>query len=195
VLPAPFDPEQGDMMSAEQFYKVLEGVRSRYDYVIVDSGPTVDPNSITALDMADLLLLVSTPELAALKNAGQFIQLGAKLGYPETKMRLVVNRQNVAGAISRVDFERHLGYRMSFGIPEDRAVIRSFTRGEPLVTFQRTSRAARALDSLARTVVANAGWIGEAGAAPKRGPFQFRLPSLSPFSRSRALGHRPEGAR
>ena len=195
VLPAPFDPEHGDMFSAEQFYKVLEGVRARYDYVIVDSGPSVDPNSITALDMADLLLLISTPELAALKNAGQFVRLGAKLGYSEAKMRLVVNRQNVPGAISRADFERHLGYRMSFGIPEDRAVIRSLTRGEPLVTLQRTSRAARALDRLARTVVANAGWEGEAGVSSKRGPFKLRLPSISAFSRQNALGHRPEGAR
>jgi hypothetical protein len=84
---------------------------------------------------------------------------------------------------------------MSFGIPDDRAVIRSLTRGEPLVTLQRTSRAARALDRLARTVVANAGWEGEASVSPKRGPFTLRLPSLSPFSRSRALDHRPEGAR
>ena len=195
VLPAPFDPEHGDLISAEQFYKVLEGVRARHDYVIVDSGTTVDPISITALDMADLLLLVSTPELAALKNAGQFVQLGAKLGYPESKMRLVVNRQNVPGGISRAEFERHLGYRMSFGIPDDRTVVRSLTRGEPLVTLQRTSRAARALDRLARTVVANAGWEGEAGVSSKRGPFRLRLPSLSAFSRSNALAHRPEGAR
>jgi pilus assembly protein CpaE len=195
VLAAPFDPEHGDMISAEQFYKVLEGVRARHDYVIVDSGPSVDPNSITALDMAELLLLVSSPELAALKNAGQFIQLGAKLGYSEAKMRLVVNRQKIPGGIPRADFERHLAYRMSFGIPDDRTMIRSLTRGEPLVTLQRTSRAARALDRLARTVVANAGWEGEAGLSSRGGPFKLRLPSLSAFSRSNALTHRPEGAR
>src|SRR5947207_6851968 len=110
-------------------------------------------------------------------------------------MRLVVNRLNVAGAIARADFERHLEYRLSFGIPEDGAVIRSLTRGEPLVTFQRTSRAARALDRLARTVVADAGWEGEASASPRRSLFQLRLPSALPFSRSSSLGQRAEGAR
>jgi pilus assembly protein CpaE len=71
--PAPFDPEQGDMISAEHFYKVLEGVRARHDYVIVDSGPTVDPNSINRPGHGRLLLLVSTPELArAQERRGQF---------------------------------------------------------------------------------------------------------------------------
>ena len=84
---------------------------------------------------------------------------------------------------------------MSFGIPDDRAVNWSLIRGEPLVTFQRTSRAARALEQLARTVVASSGWEGEDGASARRGRFQLRLPSMLPFSRSNTLEQRPEGAR
>jgi pilus assembly protein CpaE len=193
LLSAPVDPEQGDLISAEQFYKVLDGLCSRYDYVVVDCGQSLDPISITALDMAYLVLLVSTAELAALKNVGRFFTLGAKLGYSEAKLRLVVNRHNALGSIARADFERHLGYRMSFGIPNDRAVHRSLTRGEPLVTLHRTSRAAKAIERLARTVVENAGWAGEIVATSRRGRLPLALPSIRPFSRQAAFSQPAEG--
>ena len=153
-----------------------EALRLRYDYVVVDCSPFLDQNSLLVLDMADLLLVVSTPEIVALKNASRLIQLGAELGYSEAKMRLVINRLKSPGAIPRADFERHLDYRMSFGIPNDTAVVRALTHGTPVVTYERSSQAARALERLARAALANEGWAGEP--ARRSGRRLPRLPSL-----------------
>jgi hypothetical protein len=102
-------------------------------------------------------------------------------------MRLVVNRQNSPGGISRRDSRAPPGvYESSFGIPDDRAVIRSLTpRGAAGHPSNGPAVPRRALDRLARTVVANAGWEGEAGVSSKSGPFKLQLPSLRLFLRAR----------
>jgi pilus assembly protein CpaE len=163
VLVAPLELERAESITPEQFQRVLEALRERFDYVVVDTSPIFDQNSLTALDTADLLLLVCTPDIAALKNASRFIQLATEFHYAEDKLRLVVNRRNAPGAISRSDMETHLQYRMSFEIPNDfQAVIGAMNRGQPLVTYRRRCRAARAMERLARTVHSDRGWMGEA---------------------------------
>ena len=168
VLSAPSEFEQADTITADDFRQILDALRKRYQYVVVDSAAAVDQITLATMDAADLLLLLTTPELAALKNAARLVQLGVRLGYPEHKLRLVVSRHNMAGAISPTDFERHLEYRTSFRLPHDSAVVGSLTRGEPLVTASRSSSAARAFANLAKAVATNAGWLGEphAGKTP-----------------------------
>jgi pilus assembly protein CpaE len=180
VLAAPTELEQAEVIRSDQYRQVLDVLRARYAYVIVDCSPFLDQNSITALDMADTVLIVTTPEMAALKNAARLVQLGARLGYSEQKMRLVVNRFNLSGAIARSDFEEHLEYRTSFRIPNDGAVDRALSRGEPLVTFQPSCPAARALERLARILITNDGWEGE---PRRRGLGLQRVLQWLPFAR------------
>jgi Flp pilus assembly CpaE family ATPase len=160
---------------------VLEALRTHYAYVIVDCSPAVDQNNLTALDMADLVLLVATPEIASLKNAARVIQLGGRLGYADAKMRLILNRFNAPGALAAGDFEPYLAQRASFRIPNDNGVARALTRGEPVVTL-RGSKVGKSLDRLARTVVANAGWEDDPKPARGRGllGFGFRRPAAAP---------------
>jgi Flp pilus assembly CpaE family ATPase len=168
--------------------EVLEALRARFAYVVVDCSPFLDQNTLAALDLADTLLLVTTPELAALKNAARLVQLGLRLGYSERKMRLIVNRSNLQGAIPPADFEQHLEYRASFRIPNDGSVASALTRGEPVVTFQPASPSARALDRLAHTIVHDRGWEGE----PR--PESRGLAALArwrPFAKSDRLALRP----
>jgi pilus assembly protein CpaE len=189
VLAAPSEFERAEAIKQEEFQRVIEAIRARYDYVVLDCSPFLDHNGLLALDLAELLLLVSTPEIVSLKNAARLIQLGVDLGYSEGKLRLVINRWKCPGAINRADFEKHLEYPMSFSIPNDIALVRALTRGEPLQTYHRRSRAARALDRLARVVVANQGWLGDSKPAGRR---LFRLPSLPSFQRPRPVTSRTE---
>jgi pilus assembly protein CpaE len=174
VLAAPPDFEDAEAIRSDDYQRVLDALRTHYAYVIVDCSPAVDQNTLTALDMADLLLVVSTPEIAALKNTARLLELGARLGYTDAKMRLVLNRFNAPGALAPTDFAPYLAHRTSFLIPNDGTVVRSLTRGEPSVT-QRGSKAGKALDQLAKTVVENAGWADEPNGASTRGLLRFGL--------------------
>jgi pilus assembly protein CpaE len=178
VLPAPLDFEDADAIHADEYQRVLDVLRMHYMYVIVDCSPAMDQNTLTALDMADVLLLVSTPEIAALRNAARVLELGARLGYSPAKMRLIMNRFDEPGALAPSDFEPYLAHSTSFRIPNDGKVIRALTRGEPLV-MQRGSKAGKTLENLAKTVVDNAGWADEPNGSAGRGLLRFGLPRRS----------------
>jgi pilus assembly protein CpaE len=189
VLAGPPEFEQAEAIRADQYQAVLEALRDRFAYVVVDCSPFLDQNSLAALDLADTLLLVTTPELAALKNAARVVQLGLRLGYSGRKMRLIVNRFNLPGAVAAADFEGHLEYRTSFRVPNDAGVASALTRGEPVVTLQPASPAARALDQLARALISGAGWEGEPRSAPPG--LVSRLARWRPFASSNRLTLQP----
>jgi len=167
VLAAPHEFEQAESIRSDDFQRVLDAMRARYDYVVVDCSTVLDHTSITAMDMADTLLLVATPDVPALKNAARVVQLGRQLGYPRTKLRLVINRFNAPSALAPADFERHLEYATSFRIPNDGNVATLLTYGQPLVTNRTGSPAAKALDRLGQAIISNEGW--EDGSARNAG--------------------------
>ena len=182
VLAAPSELERAEFIAPEEFQRVLETLRPRYDVIVLDTSPFLDLNSLIALDMAELLLLVATPQISALRNAARFLHLGAKFGYSTSKMRLVLNRANYPGGIDRADLAKHLPYAVSYAIPNDPgAVDRSMKSGEPIVTMERSSRVSRALRALAKTVMSNEEWgalpSADSGRRPKR------LGSMWPFAR------------
>jgi pilus assembly protein CpaE len=154
VLAAPADFEQVERIKSDAYQVTLEELRNHYAYVVVDCPTGLEASTLAALDLADLLLLVVTPELAALKNASRLIQLGARLGYGEDKLRLVLNRSNMPGAISPNDFEQHLAYRTSFKLSNDQAVSQALAAGQPL---KASIKVARELDKLVRSTTLNAG--------------------------------------
>jgi pilus assembly protein CpaE len=183
VLAAPPEFEDAEAIRSDEFQHLLDALRAHFAYVVVDCAASVDQNTLATLDLADVLVLVSTPEIAALKNAARLLQLGARLGYPETKLRLVINRFDAAGALAPADFEQYLAHTTSFRIPNDGSVTRALTRGEPSVS-RRGSKAGKALNRLAQVIVANQGWLGE----PRPGGrgllglgFRRRQPSPEPL--------------
>jgi len=93
VLLRPHDPRQVERISNRLVAQSLRMYCSLYEYVLVDTGPTLDDINLQVLDVADQVLLVTTPELASIHNCARFLGLAEILGYAD-KVRLVVNRAN-----------------------------------------------------------------------------------------------------
>jgi pilus assembly protein CpaE len=149
VLAAPSDFEQAERVKADVYQHMLEELRNHYAFIVVDCATGLDSTTLAAIDVADILLLVSTPELASLKNAGRLIALGARLGYDDHKLRLVLNRSNMPGAVSSNDYEQHLSYKTSYKLSNDATVPQALASGEPL---KASSRVAKELDKLVLTL-------------------------------------------
>jgi pilus assembly protein CpaE len=91
-------------------------------------------------------LLVVTPELAAVRNAGQFLQLLRELDYDTQKVRVVLNRWESHSAVNPAVIERNLSLPVSASIPEDAAVMQAAAaRGTPVLQGNAKSASARAL--------------------------------------------------
>lgn len=123
-------------VSPEQMKKLVEQLREDFDYVILDCPAGIEQGFQNAVAGADRALIVTTPEVAAIRDADRII--GLLSGSHIQRMDLIVNRM-------RFDMIRH-GEMMSVddimdilsidligAVPDDENVVVSTNQGEPLV--------------------------------------------------------------
>jgi pilus assembly protein CpaE len=151
VLLGPEDLESAETVSGDAMQRILKAMRAHFDFIVVDTCSLPDQVTGTALDNADVVLLVATPELPSLKNAARFIRRCREIGYPADKLMLIVNRENSRGAIPRADIEENLKLKVAVGIRSDgRTLIKATNAGEPAVAIDRRSRLSRGIRELVR---------------------------------------------
>ncbi|MCC7107444.1 MAG: AAA family ATPase [Chloroflexi bacterium] len=159
VLLAPDQLERAEAITGEELQRILGTMRTLFDYIIVDTSPFLDQTTLVALDLADTIVLICPPELAALKNAARFLRLAQEFGYPKEKIKLVVNRAKGPGAVSISDIEENLRTKVALRLPSDGpAVMYALNHGEPLVQVKPRSKVAQGIKRLARAIVFDQGW-------------------------------------
>lgn len=150
VLLAPPNPEAAELITAANMKKVLELLRERYAFVIVDTWPSFQEVVLAMLDTADVILTLMTLEITSLKNVRVFLEIAEKLGYDEKKVQLVANRNDSSGGIKASDVEASLGRRIPHTIVSDgRALVLAVNRGVPFVISHRESQVAKDMFTLA----------------------------------------------
>jgi pilus assembly protein CpaE len=153
VLTGPGRPEEAEHITAQHVEDILQYLPRVFDYVIVDCSPSYDERMLRVLDQADLLLLVLTPEVGAIRNTGYFLDLAKALGYREDKIILVLNRANSNVGISMPAVENNLKQPILFKINSGgRLVALAANRGEPLVLTHPQADLSRAVFAIAQHI-------------------------------------------
>ncbi len=80
LLAAPIQPELDEQASGEKFSKLLQYLCLLYDYVVVDTASYLSDIVQSALEMADLITLVTTQDIPAIKNSNTFLALADASG-------------------------------------------------------------------------------------------------------------------
>ncbi|HET8568348.1 MAG TPA: response regulator [Candidatus Limnocylindria bacterium] len=150
VLLAPPTPEAAELITASNIKRVLELLRERYAFVIVDTWPSFQEVVLTMLDAADVILTLMTLEITSLKNVRVFLEIAEKLGYDDQKVQLVANRNDSSGGIKASDVEASLGRKIPHTIVSDgRALVLAVNRGVPFVISHKDSQVAKDMFTLA----------------------------------------------
>jgi pilus assembly protein CpaE len=146
---------------------ILELLRERYAYIVVDTWPSFQEQVITMLDVADVILTLMTLEITSLKNVRVFMEIAEKLGYGSDKVQLVANRNDSSGGIKASDVEASLGRKIPHTIVSDgRTLVLAVNRGVPFVISHRESQVAKDIFTLAQRVTSEAPETASAG-SPK----------------------------
>ncbi len=171
VMLAPPTPESTELITGTHIKHVLELLRERYAYIVVDTWPSFQEQVITMLDVADVILTLMTLEITSLKNVRVFMEVVEKLGYDEAKVQLVANRNDSSGGIKASDVEASLGRKIPHTIVSDgRTLVLAVNRGVPFVISHRDSQVAKDIFALAQRVAAAEAAPAAAGKqAPARG--------------------------
>jgi pilus assembly protein CpaE len=153
VLLSPSNIEMAQGIKPDDILNVLRGVRSMYDFIVIDAGNYLNENTVTLMDMSDRVLLVANPDLASLHDVSRFIQVSRTLGYPPGKVLVVLNRSGMLGGVRIKDIESALHQAPFAEIPEDGTkVIRSLNRGVPMYFKYPRNPMSRSIRQLAKTL-------------------------------------------
>lgn len=137
ILAAPYRPADYEAVSAERVREIMRYLSSQYDYVVVDTPKTFNPASAGAFAEADLIFLVSTADVPAIRNLSRCLPLLSQLGGRQTRdrTRLVVNRYDPAQVITLEEIEKTVGMPVQWTLRNDyRSVMDSINEGTPAVT-------------------------------------------------------------
>lgn len=183
TLLAPIRPELADLVQPDHLQSIVDEMRRLFDYIVIDTSSTLSDLTLTALDVADRVVLLTVADVPAIKNARVFFQVTEALGYSSDKVVLVVNQADARNPITAKMIEDNLKHKVALQIPVDvDTVTNSIRRGLPFVTEQRNKPISGAIMQLAEQLVADLASASEEAAdesaaeegARKRGSRFFR---------------------
>lgn len=167
ALLAPPRPEMADLVNPEYLKRILEELRRQYDYIVVDTATVINDTVLTALDLADRIILVATPDIPAIKNARLFFEITDALNYSPNKIMLVINKVDRRSGITAQMIEDNIKHQVVGQIPLDEIlVLTSINRGVPIMVDQRAKPIGQAIQQLAERVAAEFRRPVEAAAGP-----------------------------
>ncbi|HTA53750.1 MAG TPA: septum site-determining protein MinD [Candidatus Acidoferrales bacterium] len=134
ILPAAQTREK-DAISPSQFASIVELAAETADYVLIDSPAGIETGFRNAVAGANEAIVVTTPEVSAIRDADRVIGKISAAGKP---IRLIVNRLRPemvrsGDMLSVEDVCDVLSVELLGIIPDDEEIIDTTNRGEPVV--------------------------------------------------------------
>jgi pilus assembly protein CpaE len=149
ILAQPSELERIGELHADDLYNIINVGSKGYQYVILDCGVRFDEITAIGLAVADIVVLVTTPDVVAVRDAYRRLKLLEANGLERERVRLVVNRWQPAAFVRIEDIEQNLGLKVVQKIADDtKTVDQAINEGKLLRTVNRKSDAARDISAL-----------------------------------------------
>ena len=150
ALPTGDSPEVDELFDAAAIGSILELLRANFGATVADCEHHLSERTLTALDAADRILLVSELSLASLRSTQRTLGLCRRLGYDEQKLCVIINRYQSADVLPIRDAEELLKWPIYWTLPNDyKASATALNKGVPVVVDEPASKLARSYRELA----------------------------------------------
>ncbi len=156
VLAAPTEPSSAEQIGRADLTRVLEILRQRCAYVVVDTSANFSEVTLAALESSDDILVMAGLDVMSLKSARIGLQTMRVLDIPFSRVKFVLNRANTRVGLTEADAERALQLKVDVALPSDILVAESVNRGVPVVTSAPRSKFAKSIDNLADVLMTSA---------------------------------------
>jgi pilus assembly protein CpaE len=154
ILAAPPRPEMADVIGGERYTKLLKFLRTMYSYIIIDTDSYLTDEVQAALEEADLILLVTTQDISAIKNANDFLMLADASGViHRNQILFLMNRYDKRVGISPERVGESLRQPIVASLPiDDHMVTNSIIRGVPFFLDNKNHPLTKSIITLAETI-------------------------------------------
>ena len=154
VLAGPLTPALESLPSANVVTNVLETLLLTFAVVIVDGGSVVDDRLVTALERADDVIIVVSPDFPALKSVHAMFDYLRERGTTIPEPTIVLNELFAREMLTIADIEGALLKKVAVRIPYDPELyLRAVNEGTPVAAAAPASPPARRIDQLATLLV------------------------------------------
>jgi septum site-determining protein MinD len=155
LLPAAQNADKTDL-NPEQVKKIVLDLKPDFDFVLIDCPAGIEQGFVNAVAGADTAIVVSTPEISAVRDADRVIGLLEQHNFKEAP-QLIINRirmnlMNDGQAMDIDEITRHLSIKLLGIIVDDDQVISTSNHGEPIV-LQENNQAAQGYRNIARRIL------------------------------------------
>ncbi|NCG17651.1 MAG: AAA family ATPase [Rhodobacterales bacterium] len=149
VLTAPEDMESLGVVRADDIYAVIDAAAEAYQFVIIDCGAFYEEGVAMALNVADVVVLITTPDVTSVRDSFRRLRTIKALGVDESRIKLVVNRWHSAAYVGLSDIQQNLGLSIAATIAEDaRHVEQAINEGKLIREINKNCEAARDISRL-----------------------------------------------
>ncbi len=153
ILASPPRPEYAESVTGDQFANVLKYLRNLYSYVIVDASSSLNDVTLAAMDASDAIILVTTQDIPAIKNARLFLDLVDALKINRKRILFIMNRFDKRIGITPDKVSDSFKQEIVSILPSDeRVVVPSINRGVPFMLGDRSRPIAKSYLQLAEVV-------------------------------------------
>lgn len=153
LLPAAQTKDK-NAVNPEQMKELISALKEEHDFILVDCPAGIEQGFRNAIAGADRAIIVTTPEVSAVRDADRITGLLEAAGFE--KPELIINRLKpklvARGDMMDIpDIIDILAIDLLGVVPDDDYIVVSTNRGEPAVMVD-TSRAGQAYRNIARRI-------------------------------------------
>ena len=133
-IAAPTFPSEAETLRAETLGTALQLAKAQYEYVVADLPHDFSDFAIQALDAADVILMIASPDMASVRAVNAALDTYDKLGYSKEKIRFILNAIFPHSNLSKDKLEAALGMTAFATIPYTRdTFVEAINLGQPPV--------------------------------------------------------------
>jgi Flp pilus assembly CpaE family ATPase len=154
VVTGSMKPEEGEAVTGDHVKAVLEVMRRYNKVIVVDTASGFSESTIAALEEADKVLLIATPELASLRDVREVQRIFTDLiQIPKEKVMYVMNQNLPFKPIPSDQFSQALEQEMHDELPFGNDVpAKAATKGDAFTQTQPNANISKAIERIARTL-------------------------------------------
>ncbi len=141
-------------VSPEQMKKLCDALKEDFEYILLDCPAGIEQGFKNAIAGADRALVVTTPEVSAVRDADRIIGLLESHGV--SKIQLIINRVRMnmvkrGDMMAMEDVVEILAIDLIGVVPDDETIVVTTNKGEPAV-IEGSSLASKAFKNIADRV-------------------------------------------
>lgn len=167
ALPSPDSTDLNDAIDAATTTTIIEHLRAHFAFTVLDCEHHLSEPTLAAMDASDRVILVTQLTVPALRSTQRTLALSRRLGYPEDKICVVVNRFESGEVLSLADAKNVLKCDLFWKLPNDyRLSATALDRGAPVTEVDPSAKLSWSFTQLAAKI---GGAAGDSGERPTNG--------------------------